>query len=93
MGIIGLLISRILIGMLYSILSYRACNMDPNYQRRNVFHIVITAYLLYAAVYSPIADKFMTIFTVTSFPLLVLSVILCVNVCTKKASTYDNSMA
>ncbi len=83
-GITGLFLTRILIGIIYSCIIYKAQNVIFVNMRNDSAKIILASYMLNACVYSVVADKYRMFLTVTSFPFFVASVLFCIFICTKK---------
>lgn len=92
-GILGMVISRFFIGIIYIQLMFQSKNMIAKNIKWHTFKSVLYSYMMVAVVYSGIADKYKDFFTVTSFPLLVISLIIVNNIClhNTKLNTYNKN--
>lgn len=73
-GVIGMLLTRSFIAMIYSSVERGAiCDSHP---QNHVLRSIMFGYLLYVAFSIPIADRFVEFLTVTTFPSLVIFIII-----------------
>lgn len=80
-GVGGMIITRFFIGIIYSELLYQIKHCLSKSNQWHIFKSVLFSYMMVAVAYSSIADKYKEFFTVTSFPLLILSLAIINKVC------------
>lgn len=83
-GIVGLVIMNIIIGAVYTYIEIAVLQKG---MFNNVLVVSIFSYMFYFNFFYPIANRYMDIFTVTSFPLFIL-MILFINYLYKRSSEF-----